>query len=166
MSSHQEGIQTDEVDDTQLSAQAQAAAEARERLREVQAARAEQARLLNESRARARAEAAEQARVQAQELADAQTEVTAQADALAAAQLRLRELEQARLRNTTQGLGITAGTGNGGQGPRGELGVGDQRTGDPNAQGGLNRGQDNSTVPCFWLRPEGTIEPPTWLRLW
>jgi hypothetical protein len=56
MSSHQEGIQTDEVDDVQLAARAQADAEAREKLREIKEARAEQARLLNESRARARAE--------------------------------------------------------------------------------------------------------------
>jgi hypothetical protein len=101
----------------------------------------------------ARAEATEQARAQAQELADAQTEVTAQADALAAAQRRLQQLQQASYQAVLpRVLEATAGTGNGGQGPRGELGTGDQRTGDPNARGGLNRGQDNSTVPCFWLK--------------
>jgi hypothetical protein len=53
---------------------------------------------------------------------------------MAAARLRLGELEQAGIRNHTQGMGITTGTSNGGQGPRGDFDGVDQRIDDPNAQ--------------------------------
>jgi hypothetical protein len=53
-----------------------------------------------------------------------------------------------------------AGTGNGGQGPRGDLGTGDQHTGDPNAQGGLNRGQENSQFRASGSGRRGQLNPP------